>query len=162
MQRLEVSGAVRPIYGSLGVKRLSDSAYLSGSQYHFLPLGPTQTIQHPTPPTPNRTQSHTHGTLLTSHFDTFCRSAAGVPSADAVNGLGRGRQMWGSIKGVKWRVWTANQSRDPTASGGNSVDKIADRCKAKTEPANGEGREYFRCGILHCPHQNFCGAGSLR
>ena len=24
MQRLEVSGAVRPIYGSLGVKRLSD------------------------------------------------------------------------------------------------------------------------------------------
>ena len=25
MQRLEVSGAVRPIYGSLGVKRLRDS-----------------------------------------------------------------------------------------------------------------------------------------
>ena len=26
MQRLEVSGAVRPIYGSLGVKRLTDSS----------------------------------------------------------------------------------------------------------------------------------------
>jgi len=25
MQRLEVSGAVRPVYGSLGVKRLSDT-----------------------------------------------------------------------------------------------------------------------------------------
>ena len=28
MQRLEVSGAVRPIYGSLGVKRLSDFFFL--------------------------------------------------------------------------------------------------------------------------------------
>jgi len=26
MQRLEVSGAVRPIYGSLGVKRLTNNA----------------------------------------------------------------------------------------------------------------------------------------
>ena len=29
MQRLEVSGAVRPIYGSLGVKRLKDLRILS-------------------------------------------------------------------------------------------------------------------------------------
>jgi len=28
MQRLEVSGAVRPIYGSLGVKRLSNKGQL--------------------------------------------------------------------------------------------------------------------------------------
>ena len=28
MQRLEVSGAVRPIYGSLGVKRLTSDAYI--------------------------------------------------------------------------------------------------------------------------------------
>ena len=28
MQPLEVSGAVRPIYGSLGVKRLSNQHYL--------------------------------------------------------------------------------------------------------------------------------------
>ena len=27
MQRLEVSGAVRPIYGSLGVKRLTETRY---------------------------------------------------------------------------------------------------------------------------------------
>jgi hypothetical protein len=29
MQRLEVSGAVRPIYGSLGVKRLNVSDYMA-------------------------------------------------------------------------------------------------------------------------------------
>jgi len=28
MQRLEVSGAVRPIYGSLGVKRLKNVVYI--------------------------------------------------------------------------------------------------------------------------------------
>jgi len=28
MQRLEVSGAVRPIYGSLGVKRLNYSSFM--------------------------------------------------------------------------------------------------------------------------------------
>jgi len=33
MQRLEVSGAVRPIYGSLGVKRLSIS---DGSLYRYV------------------------------------------------------------------------------------------------------------------------------
>jgi hypothetical protein len=31
MQRLEVSGAVRPIYGSLGVKRLNDISGKSGN-----------------------------------------------------------------------------------------------------------------------------------
>jgi len=30
MQRLEVSGAVRPIYGSLGVKRLSSTCIVQG------------------------------------------------------------------------------------------------------------------------------------
>ena len=30
MQRLEVSGAVRPIYGSLGVKRLTDDELTTG------------------------------------------------------------------------------------------------------------------------------------
>ena len=30
MQRLEVSGAVRPIYGSLGVKRLASCCHCSG------------------------------------------------------------------------------------------------------------------------------------
>ena len=29
MQRLEVSGAVRPIYGSLGVKRLKEGKFLA-------------------------------------------------------------------------------------------------------------------------------------
>jgi len=41
MQRLEVSGAVRPIYGSLGVKRLMLCPRILGiSQldYHFLCL----------------------------------------------------------------------------------------------------------------------------
>ena len=32
MQRLEVSGAVRPIYGSLGVKRLSFADYVTMAQ----------------------------------------------------------------------------------------------------------------------------------
>ena len=32
MQRLEVSGAVRPIYGSLGVKRLSEHRYWYGDK----------------------------------------------------------------------------------------------------------------------------------
>jgi len=31
MQRLEVSGAVRPLYGSLGVKRLSNVGFFSSS-----------------------------------------------------------------------------------------------------------------------------------
>ena len=29
MQRLEVSGAVRPVYGSLGVKRLTNMCFVS-------------------------------------------------------------------------------------------------------------------------------------
>ena len=33
MQRLEVSGAVRPIYGSLGVKRLSSKVKVKQSHY---------------------------------------------------------------------------------------------------------------------------------
>ena len=33
MQRLEVSGAVRPIYGSLGVKRLSSTHVLAVRPY---------------------------------------------------------------------------------------------------------------------------------
>jgi len=38
MQRLEVSGAVRPIYGSLGVKRLIlNSSYLSVKPFSFTP-----------------------------------------------------------------------------------------------------------------------------
>ena len=32
MQRLEVSGAVRPIYGSLGVKRLRNGVYQGESE----------------------------------------------------------------------------------------------------------------------------------
>jgi len=33
MQRLEVSGAVRPIYGSLGVKRLSSYKEITASNF---------------------------------------------------------------------------------------------------------------------------------
>ena len=42
MQRLEVSGAVRPIYGSLGVKRLMSCGSKKGTQiyYTFLPKVP--------------------------------------------------------------------------------------------------------------------------
>jgi len=48
MQRLEVSGAVRPIYGSLGVKRLIQPASFSflnilitsRQQLYFLPFRP--------------------------------------------------------------------------------------------------------------------------
>ena len=36
MQRLEVSGAVRPIYGSLGVKRLNKLTALYGDRYECL------------------------------------------------------------------------------------------------------------------------------
>jgi hypothetical protein len=32
MQRLEVSGAVRPIYGSLGVKRLNENGFHYGPE----------------------------------------------------------------------------------------------------------------------------------
>ena len=42
MQRLEVSGAVRPIYGSLGVKRLTASL---GNAKHGLSIGPGVTLQ---------------------------------------------------------------------------------------------------------------------
>ena len=35
MQRLEVSGAVRPIYGSLGFKRLRTKLYLTDLKSHF-------------------------------------------------------------------------------------------------------------------------------
>ena len=35
MQRLEVSGAVRPIYGSLGVKRLNDAPTRTYSELIF-------------------------------------------------------------------------------------------------------------------------------
>ena len=40
MQRLEVSGAVQPIYGSLGVKRLSEAAVASrsGTRVPYLSL----------------------------------------------------------------------------------------------------------------------------
>jgi len=38
MQRLEVSGAVRPIYGSLGVKQLSYMLVLSRDASHILYL----------------------------------------------------------------------------------------------------------------------------
>ena len=42
MQRLEVSGAVRPIYGSLGVKRLIGQLFLPPTQirYPFFVLAP--------------------------------------------------------------------------------------------------------------------------
>ena len=38
MQRLEVSGAIRPIYGSLGVKRLSKPQILYECHWNVLPL----------------------------------------------------------------------------------------------------------------------------
>jgi len=38
MQRLEVSGAVRPIYGSLGVKRLSMELHPHLSTHHDVVL----------------------------------------------------------------------------------------------------------------------------
>jgi len=38
MQRLEVSGAVRPIYGSLGVKRLNKSEIYSCGYWMVLSL----------------------------------------------------------------------------------------------------------------------------
>ena len=36
MQRLEVSGAVRPIYGSLGVKRLNNANFIQWCIYRTL------------------------------------------------------------------------------------------------------------------------------
>ena len=36
MQRLEVSGAVRPLYGSLGVKRLANNVVVSVCQHIYL------------------------------------------------------------------------------------------------------------------------------
>jgi len=42
MRRLEVSGAVRPIYGSLGVKRLS----ISGIRYKSLKCSPFTGYMH--------------------------------------------------------------------------------------------------------------------
>ena len=36
MQRLEVSGAVRPIYGSLGVKRLNQYTVQQPKEHHYL------------------------------------------------------------------------------------------------------------------------------
>ena len=41
MQRLEVSGAVRPIYGSLGVKRLMTCTPYSGDQIEKSEMGGT-------------------------------------------------------------------------------------------------------------------------
>ena len=39
MQRLEVSGAVRPIYGSLGVKRLTGGVFLMERQPNYCAVG---------------------------------------------------------------------------------------------------------------------------
>ena len=38
MQRLEVSGAVRPLYGSLGVEGLTKSRYLGKILEHYCPF----------------------------------------------------------------------------------------------------------------------------
>ena len=54
MQRLEVSGAVRPIYGSLGVKRLKCTA--------IYPSAPTRL----------------HNTVLLQFVSTFCFSRKSV------------------------------------------------------------------------------------
>ena len=43
MQRLGVSGAVRPIYGSLGVKRLSNLSLM-----YLIPVSPRYLPQYPT------------------------------------------------------------------------------------------------------------------
>ena len=45
MQRLEISGAVRPIYGSLGVKRLITEIYMLFRNYYELTVfGPKYKI----------------------------------------------------------------------------------------------------------------------
>ena len=86
MQRLEVSGAVRPIYGSLGVKRLTQQewwgvpprAYCSGVQYVISKVGRSGTLRNPRKCSPrnfgsNRQNKYT--ALCHRFYQQFCTIA---------------------------------------------------------------------------------------
>ena len=60
MQRLEVSGAVRPIYGSLGVKRLNCLTTKENDQSKQYTNTVTTNWQNALPPSPQQKILNTH------------------------------------------------------------------------------------------------------
>jgi hypothetical protein len=118
---------------------------------------------HTAPQHPNRTQFHTHGTLLASRFDTLCRSAAGVPSADAVHVLGRGREMWSSIKEMKMEGVELEPIQGSHSIGGTFCrHDLWSAIRRKLNQPMGEVKSTFVAEILHCPRQNLCCAVNCR
>ena len=83
MQRLEVSGAVRPIYGSLGVKRLSWPHLIDimGGRCHCSPRAPKDLA---TPPVPTNSLL-TSAAKVQTHSSSYVMKQINPYSANVEN-----------------------------------------------------------------------------